>query len=112
MVANGDQADLDGDMIGDACDPDIDGDGVDNDADSCAATPSDEVSDFSGCTIAQLCPCDGPQGTTSSWKNHGKYVSCAAHAANDFRDAGLIFDSEHGDIVSAAGQSACGVKIK
>jgi choice-of-anchor C domain-containing protein len=34
-VANGDQADLDGDGIGDVCDSDVDGDGVDNDDDEC-----------------------------------------------------------------------------
>jgi len=106
--ANGDQADLDGDLIGDACDPDVDGDGVDNGADNCAATPLGELSDFSGCSIAQLCPCEGPQGTTSSWKNHGKHVSCVAHAANDFRDSGLITGDERDDIVSEAAQSSCG----
>lgn len=107
--ANSDQNDLDGDGEGDACDTDIDGDGVANGSDLCAATPlGGFVNPSNGCTIAQLCPCDGPRGTTSSWKNHGKYVSCVAHAANDFRDAGLISDSEHGDIVSAAGGSACG----
>lgn len=36
VVANADQADMDGDNIGDACDPDIDGDGIPNDADKCA----------------------------------------------------------------------------
>ena len=109
-VANGNQADFDGDQIGDACDPDDDGDGIADEADNCAATPLGETADATGCTVAQLCPCDGPSGTTTPWKNHGKYVSCVAHAANDFRDALLITDSEHGDIVSAAGMSACGVK--
>ena len=110
---NSSQNDLDVDGEGDACDPDIDGDFAANGLDLCAATPSGELANpANGCTLAQLCPCDGPRGTNSSWKNHGKYVSCVAHAANDFRDAGLIFDSEHGDIVSAAGQSACGNKNK
>ncbi len=38
VVANTDQADMDGDGIGDTlgCDPDIDGDGIPNDADKCA----------------------------------------------------------------------------
>ena len=28
------------------------------------------------------------------WKNHGKYVSCVAHAADDFLDLGLITPAE------------------
>jgi len=51
-----------------------------------------------------LCPCD------NTWKNHGAYVKCVAHTANNFRDAGLINDSEHGEIVSEAGMSNCGAK--
>jgi len=109
-IANGDQADLDGDMIGDACDPDVDGDGVANAGDNCATTPQGILNDANGCTVDQLCPCEGPSGTTTSWKNHGKYVSCVAHAANSFRDAGLISGTEHGEIVSEAGQSSCGAK--
>jgi len=34
-LANADQADLDGDLIGDACDDDKDGDGIKNDLDDC-----------------------------------------------------------------------------
>jgi hypothetical protein len=39
LVANADQADLDGDNVGDACDSDFDGDGFDNDND---AFPTDD----------------------------------------------------------------------
>ncbi|MCJ7591561.1 MAG: hypothetical protein MUO51_09425 [Woeseiaceae bacterium] len=44
------------------------------------------------------------------WKNHGKYVSSVAHAANEFVDRGLIFEAEKDAIVSGAGQSVCGAK--
>jgi hypothetical protein len=108
---NSEQNDLDGDAIGDSCDTDIDGDGVENGADVCAATPIGDVVDLAnGCSIAQFCPCDGPRGTTSAWKNHGKYVSCTAHAASEFVEEGLISDVEKDAILSAAGQSSCGNK--
>ncbi len=107
---NSDQNDLDGDGEGDTCDPDIDGDGVNNGSDVCAETPLGEqlVNPANGCTVAQLCPCDGPRGTNVSWKNHGKYVSCVAHAAKGFLDLGLITQGEKDAIVSGAGQSNCG----
>lgn len=43
-------------------------------------------------------------------KNHGQYVSCVAHLATAWRDAGLITGRDHGAIVSAAGKSSIGKK--
>lgn len=103
LGGNTDQSDFDGDGIGDICDTDMDGDGVTDGVDSCLETVG-AIFNTDGCAVAQLCPCD------NNWKNHGAYVKCVAHAANDFRDAGLISDSEHGTIVSEAAQSSCGAK--
>lgn len=109
LQANTSQADFDGDGIGDTCDSDIDGDQVGNSADLCENTPLGSVVDSgNGCSIAQLCPCAGPQGTVGNWKNHGKYVSCVAKASNTFVDAGLITEQEKDDIVSSAANSSCG----
>ncbi len=98
---NADQADSDGDGLGDACDHDGDNDGVDDDQDHCPGTTTGPV-DAAGCSIDQLCPCAGP------WQNHGKYVSCVAHAGNALVTAGLITDAQRSVLVSAAGQSDCG----
>ena len=107
-VANSDQANLDGDQVGDACDSDIDGDGVANTPDVCPATPLGGLVNPTGCTIGQLCPCAGPRGTMMQWRNHGKYQSCVAQAANSFRDNLLISDSQRNSIVSTAAASNCG----
>jgi uncharacterized protein YegL len=102
VTPNTDQADADGDSIGDVCDSDDDNDGVTDATDQCPGTPAGTVVDATGCAIAQICPC------ANNWQNHGKYVSCVAHAANAFVAAGLITASQKDAIVSAAGQSSCG----
>jgi hypothetical protein len=79
---------------------DSDDDGLFDDEDACPATEAGGLIDGDGCSIADLCPCDG-------WANHGGYVSCVAAAASDFRDAGLISGAERGSIVSSAAKSSC-----
>jgi len=102
---NADQADSDGDGIGDACDVcpldadnDADHDGVCGDVDNCPLPNPDQTQ---GC-VGALCPCDGP------WNNHGEYVSCVAHATTDMVQQGTMTSSERSVIVSTAAQSSCG----
>jgi hypothetical protein len=106
LDANADQADTDGDGLGDACDPetnaDLDNDGVPDDADRCLPTPEGEVVDAEGCSIAQICPCEGP------WKHRAAYLACVAKTANDFRKDGLITLRELIRTVLEAGKSQCG----
>ena len=108
---NPDQVDFDGDGEGDVCDADVDGDSAPNEDDECAFTPVGEIVDpETGCSIAQLCPCEGPRGTLQSWKNHSKYVSCTAKSSESFVEKGLITEEEKDQIVSSAAQSSCGDK--
>lgn len=83
---------------------DADNDGVLDESDSCPGTLAGEIVNADGCAIIQLCPCE------NQWKNHGAYVSCIAHTADDFVAAGLITEAEKDARVSMAGASSCGNK--
>lgn len=107
LVANAGQVNFDGDGAGDACDSDDDADGVPDTADACGSTPTGVAVNGGGCSVAQLCPCSGPQGSSAPWRNHGKYVSCTAAAANQLLAAGLMTQAEKDATISEAGQSSC-----
>lgn len=79
---------------------DGDDDGVLDETDKCKDTASDDPVDASGCSIAQLCPCEG-------FGNHGQYVSCVTRTAQTFRRAGIINEAERAAIVRSAAMSDC-----
>jgi hypothetical protein len=108
VYPNSSQNDFDGDGLGDVCDPDADNDGVTNESDICAGTSYVAMVDlYTGCSLDQLCPCDGPRGSTESWLNNGKYLSCIAKTTESFVEMGLITGADKSEIVAAARHSDC-----
>src|SRR6266404_4879187 len=88
---------------------DADADGVPDSLDLCPGTPAAAIVDANGCSIDQIAPCSGP-ASGGTWKNHGKYVSAVAHAAEAFLAQGLISAEQAEEIVAQAAQSDCGAK--
>jgi hypothetical protein len=85
--------------------PDSDGDGVPDARDRCPSTAPGAAVNEHGCSIAQLCPCDGP------WRNHGEYVDCVVHHAWQFFRDELITADQRRVIVRDAVRSNCGRHI-
>jgi len=57
--------------------------------------------------------CDGSLGDynpNNTWKNHGEYVRCVAHEAEELVYAGIITEEEGDKLVSPAAQSEIGKK--
>lgn len=81
---------------------DSDLDGVLEDADACPGSAIGAKVDASGCSVAQLCPCD------ATWRNHGEYVSCVSHTSRDFVAGGFLLKAERSDLISDAAGSSCG----
>jgi hypothetical protein len=81
---------------------DCDGDGIPDSCDLCPNTPPGVVVNENGCSIDQLCPCDG------AWKNHGKYVEAIEKTASHFLKHGWITKATERAIVERAEKSDCG----
>src|SRR6266516_3390395 len=92
----------DGELRGQILPLDSDGDGVPDAEDQCPNTVPGAVVDANGCSIDQLCPCDG------SCRSHGEYVLCVIRVTGQFLRQGLLAGSEIHVIVGKAVRSDCG----
>lgn len=89
-------------MTGDVCDGETDNDTVFNEDDLCPETTGIVPITDTGCSGSQyidlLC-------SKENFVNHGKYVSCVAHAAKDAVEFGLITKKEKARYVSQAAKN-------
>ena len=79
---------------------DCDNDSVPNAQDTCGETPPDALVNSNGCTIEQVCPCDG-------WLEHSNYVACVESASAEFQSAGLITSEQRAELVTHAATANC-----
>ncbi len=92
----------DGEVRGQLLPLDSDNDGVPDYLDRCPETPASALVDSDGCSIEQLCPCEGP------WKNHGEYVRCYRDAIVQFLVEGRTREKQAIGLFEAAAASDCG----
>jgi|GEM_PF-6880557 len=95
----------DGEIHAPILSPDSDGDGVRDIDDLCQETPSGAIVDAHGCSIDQLCPCEG------TWRNHGEYLVAVGHATADFLRDGVITKAQRNEILKQAARSNCGKRL-
>lgn len=112
--ANADQADYDGDGVGDVCDDDDDNDG-------CADVDDDHpMSNLEATVIIDGCDSGVPNSLitcgsnmsdliadcAAGASNHGGFVKCVSKLTNTWKRAGIITGAQKGAIVSCAAGSS------
>jgi hypothetical protein len=91
-----------GELRGQILPADSDGDGVPDERDQCPNTALGAVVDANGCSIAQLCPCDG------NWRSHGEYLRGMIRVTARFQRERLITALERRAILRETVRSDCG----
>ena len=89
--------------------PDGDGDGVSDSADACPGTPAGEPVDPSdGCSISQICRCQGPRDSAERRRSHGRCVRCVSRASRSFAAQGRIRRDGRIELIRVASRFSCG----
>jgi hypothetical protein len=137
-VADPAQSDVDGDGVGDVCEPDTDGDGIVDDDDNCPLTSNASQLDGDADGAGDACDTDDdadgvaddmdtcldtPSGTAvndngcsldqscpcaNPWRNQGAYVKCVSAAATVLVRDGAVTEAQRGALVSARASGTCG----
>jgi len=97
-IENPDQKNFDLDSEGTLCDADDDNDNVlDEEIDVCAETPKSGVVNSQGCTVSQAIPRE-----CFNSRSNNEYVLCAIQIAQNYKNIGLISQSQYEDAIKIA----------
>ena len=101
-ISNPDQADIDGDGIGDSCDDDKDGDGINNDDDNCPDVANADQKDSDKDTIGDVCD---PVFNLPTNNFKVQVTSATCIGANDGVIDLSVEDSSYSYIITVTGKS-------
>lgn len=109
-LTNGFQLEGQAEFVVLSSDLDADRDGVNDSFDLCPGTADGELTDADGCSVAQLCPCDGR--AQEAWRNHGHYLVCVIRAAQRVGGHHDLPQRQFKTLVPTAARSQCGKPVQ
>ena len=88
--------------IGQILPVDSDHDSIPDFLDHCPNTAANHVTNADGCSLDDLCPCDG------TWRNQGDYLRCLIRTSAQFQRDGLLAAPQRRALLREAIHSDCG----